>query len=124
MEALGDRNGSWCLQSDDSSESKLFPLRGTGFDGRERNSSLRSFIEWSKVSPFRKVRQREQAKGTSDPALNLPSGRYSQESPQLPDQSLMLYVIPVMSYVIPVCFYSTHQLERRNPDLSYSRKRC
>ena len=107
MEALGDRNGSWCLQSHDSSESKLFPLRGTGSDGRERNTALRSFIEWSKVSPFRKVRQREQAKGTSYPALNLQSGRNTQESPQLPDQTLMLYVIPVW-------FYSTHQLERRN----------
>ena len=73
MEAPSDRNGSWCLQNHDSSESELFPLRGKGFDGRERHTTLRSFIEWSKVGPFRKVRQREQAKGTSDPSLDAPS---------------------------------------------------
>ena len=81
MESPSDRNGSWCLQNLDSSESKLFPLRGKSFDGKERHTSLRSLIEWSKVDPFRKVRQREQTKGISDPYLDLPFSAYNPESP-------------------------------------------
>ena len=67
METSNNNTGTWVIQCDVSSESSLFPLRGKGCDDRERHTTLRSIVEWSKVGSVRTIRKRQQARGTATP---------------------------------------------------------